>query len=82
MTTMTDQGIPHPTHAMTAAMIRALWNKISPFSEQARADRQVRKEHDMLMAMSNHELHDIGMTRGDVSFGIASGRGVFRDADR
>ncbi len=82
MTTMTDLGMPHPTHAMTAAMIRAVWSRFSPISAQARADRQARRKREMLVDMSNYELHDIGMRRGEVAFGIAGGRGVFRDTDR
>ena len=60
----------------------AAWSRWNPFSNRARDARRFRREHEMLMAMSNYELHDIGLTRGDVAFGISSGRGVFRDVDR
>ena len=82
MTTMTDLGMPHPTHAMTAAMMRAVWSRFSPFFERARTNRQARRKLELLVDMSNYDLHDIGMSRGEVAFGIAGGRGVFRDVDR
>lgn len=80
MTVIIDHSANRPgtrTMAITAAALQ--W--LNPFSEQARAKRRTRREHEQLMAMSAYELHDIGMTRGDVAFGISSGRGVFRDAD-
>ncbi len=61
---------------------RAAWKAVSAYFERRRTARRIRREHEMLMAMSAHDLHDIGFVRGDVVFGISSGRGVFREADR
>ncbi|MCR9135836.1 MAG: hypothetical protein NXI27_07575 [Alphaproteobacteria bacterium] len=55
---------------------------IGDYVKRTRTARRIRREHEMLMAMSVHDLHDIGLVRGDVVFGISSGRGVFRDMDR
>lgn len=81
MTMIIDHSVDHST-AGRRGFAGAAWNRMNPFSEHARAARRTRREHEMLMCMSNFELHDIGLVRGDVAFGISSGRGVFRDADR
>ncbi|MEX3009101.1 hypothetical protein [Hoeflea sp. TYP-13] len=81
MTMIIDHSVDHAS-AGYKAIASAAFNRINPFSERARAARRTRREHEQLMAMSNYELHDIGMIRGDVAFGISSGRGVFRETDR
>ena len=63
-------------------LVSTVAKAVSAYAEQKRAERQTRREHAMLMAMSKHDLHDIGLVASDVAFGISSGRGVFRDADR
>ena len=78
MTMIIDHSVDHSTRRGFA---RAAWARMNPFSNNRRATRRTRREHEMLMSMSNFELHDLGLVRGDVAFGIASGRGVFRDAD-
>ena len=55
---------------------------VARFFRRSRATRRINREHAMLMAMSGHQLKDIGLTHGEVAFGITSGRGVFRDMDR
>lgn len=60
----------------------AVLKAVGDYSKRSRAARRIRREHEMLMAMSAHDLHDIGLVRGDVAFGISSGRGVHREMDR
>ena len=79
MTMIIDHSVDHSTAAQRFA--QSAWSRMNPFSDNRRAARRLRREHEMLMSMSNFELHDIGLIRGDVAFGIASGRGIFRDAD-
>ncbi len=58
-----------------------LWKRFGRFSSRVREARRTRREHAMLLSMSAHELRDIGLMRGDVLFGVTSGRGVSRDFD-
>ncbi len=59
----------------------SMWQRVMGVPGRIRAANRIRREHAMLMAMSSHELRDIGLFRGDVEFGVSSGRGVFRDVD-
>jgi uncharacterized protein YjiS (DUF1127 family) len=75
--------INHADHnrAMGAwGFVNAVWNNIGRYIDRQRTARRIRREHEMLMAMSSHDLHDIGLVRCDVVFGIATGRGVSREA--
>ena len=80
MTVIIDHSANRPGRR-TMAVTSAALDWLNAVSERARAKRRTRREHEQLMAMSSYELHDIGMTRGEVAFGISTGRGVFRDAD-
>lgn len=81
MTMIIDHSADHASAGRRGIAHSAL-ARMNPFSDHRRAARRTRREHEMLMSMSNFELHDIGLIRSDVAFGISSGRGVFRDADR
>ena len=79
MTMIIDHSVDHATAQRGFA--HKAWKRMNPFSDERRAARRTRREHEMLLSMSNFELHDIGLVRSDVAYGISSGRGVFRDAD-
>ncbi|MEM9107014.1 MAG: hypothetical protein AAGC96_15265 [Pseudomonadota bacterium] len=80
MTMIIDHSVDHSTAKRGFA--HSAMQRINPFSDARRTARRTRREHEMLMSMSNFELHDIGLVRSDVVFGVSSGRGVFRDSDR
>lgn len=79
MTMIIDHSVDHSTTKRGFA--HNAWQRMNPFSDKRRAARRTRREHEMLLSMSNFELHDIGLIRSDVAYGVATGRGVFRDAD-
>lgn len=81
MTMIIDHATSNPTTGPWA-FANAVVKAVGTYSNRKRTARRIRREHEMLMAMSSHDLHDIGMVRGDVAFGVSSGRGVFREADR
>ncbi|MCY6380695.1 DUF1127 domain-containing protein [Hoeflea prorocentri] len=81
MTIVIDHAIAKPasrSHVVAQAVLK--W--MNPFSEEACKRRRIRREHEDLISMSNHDLRDLGLVRSDVAFGISSGRGVFREKDR
>lgn len=68
--------IDHASHRRSAG-----FGAVTRYFRRSRSARRVNREHAMLMAMSCHQLKDIGLTRSEVAFGITSGRGVFREMD-
>lgn len=74
MTTTTNHGAGD-------AFAVSMWRRVMGMPGRIRAANRNRREHATLLAMSSHELRDIGLCRGDVAFGVSSGRGVFRDID-
>ncbi|MBW8637639.1 DUF1127 domain-containing protein [Hoeflea sp. WL0058] len=69
------------THGAEDAFAGSIWRRVMGVPGRVRAANRNRREHAALLAMSSHELRDIGLCRGDVAFGVSSGRGVFRDID-
>ncbi len=60
---------------------KIMWNRFNIFRRR-RSRRRNRPEHEVLTAMSNYHLQDIGLERGEVTFGIVKEKGVFDDADQ
>ncbi|MEO4042059.1 DUF1127 domain-containing protein [Hoeflea sp. CAU 1731] len=69
------------SHVAGHAFAGSMWRRVMGMPGRIRAANRNRREHATLLAMSSHELRDIGLCRGDVAFGVSSGRGVFRDID-
>lgn len=81
MTMIINHAAPN-TAPRALGFATVILRTVGDYLKRTHAARRIRREREMLMAMSAHDLHDIGLVRGDVAFGIASGRGVFREADR
>ena len=69
------------TPQMRSSGFATVTGVVSGYFRKSRAARRINREHALLMAMSGHQLKDIGLTRGEVAFGISSGRGVLREMD-
>ncbi|MDF1777696.1 MAG: hypothetical protein P1V13_16820 [Rhizobiaceae bacterium] len=72
--------IDHSTHYSginAADFVKAVLKRLTSAVERARRARRARRADEMLLAMSSHDLRDIGIMRGDIAFGISSGRSVF-----
>lgn len=80
MTLILDQR----TRRISTSSVRVMqimWNKIRFFRLNSRRRRPSGQEHEVLASMSHYHLRDIGLTRGEVTFGIIREKGVFDDAD-
>ena len=62
-------------------MVQIMWNRIRLLRLRPRRRRRNSQGHEVLAAMSHYHLRDIGLTRGEVSYGIVREKGVFDDAD-
>lgn len=76
--------IDHSTHqsGITAAgFAKAAWKRLTSVLHRVRRARRARRADELLLAMSSHDLRDIGVMRGDIAFGISSGGDVFRQRE-